>query len=50
MKAINWLVLLGFAVNILQQFLPDFPAEAMTLVVTNAVILVAYIIHKVKAE
>jgi len=48
MKTINWVVLLGLAINIASQFMPDFPAEAATLAITNGVILIAYIIHKVK--
>lgn len=48
MKSINWAVLLGLAVNIVVQFFPDFPAEAATLTVANGIILIGYIIHKIK--
>ena len=48
MKAINWTVMLGLVINVIAQLMPDFPAEAATLVVVNGVILIAYIYHKVK--
>jgi hypothetical protein len=47
-KTINWAVILGLVVNVIANFLPDFPAEAATLAITNGIILVAYIIHKAK--
>lgn len=48
MKTINWIAMLGLAMPIILVFLPDFPAEAATAAITNGVILIAYIIHKIK--
>ena len=48
MKTINWAVIVGLVMNLVVKFLPDFPAEQATLVITNVIILVAYIVHKLQ--